>query len=134
MKTYISMAMCLFVIITLLFVMCSCATIPQDKPETPDQCFAGKFNPFKLPTWEYTRMSAYIFLMKNPEVGKLPDYVLVKLTPYGTIGRYAYLDGRKVVAYKYDMETKCYVVDELKPEIADYMKKHFLKLRNGAEV
>ena len=127
------------ILLAIVFVA-SCATIPQDTPDPtkPEQCFESKFNPYRLLDWKWEQPipteNFYVFV--NPEVGSLPDYVLATVHPvYGTLWRYSYLDGRKVMGYKFDQAKQCYATDpELTPEIEQMLHETLLKLRNGHEV
>ena len=111
-----------------------CATIPQDKPITSDQCFESKFNPFRLnpKEWKMVYQDEIAFFVKNPDAGKLPDYVAINFHPLFGIVAYAYLDGRNVLLYT--MQEGCYKLQEWKEGQHDAVKKVLLKLRNGHEV
>jgi len=124
-------------LILLAILIGGCATIQQDQPTEPTQCFEGKFNPHRLVDWkaDQPNQNQNFFIFKNPEVGGLPDYVVATVNvAYQMVWRYAYLDGQKVMGYIFVPAKGCYVADpEITPEIEQLLHKTLLKLRNGRE-
>ena len=126
--------LCLIIVVAMAVSCATVAQIPQDKPATPEQCFEGKFNIYRIADWEHHMTLGNIYIFKNPKIGELPDYVATVLHPtYGVIMKYAYLDGQEVMAYTHNGD-KCYVREVLPPEQAEQVKKVLLKMRNGHEV
>ena len=118
-------------LIPVLLVMStySCAfveKIPQDQPMDATQCFQSKFNIHRIISeeWKIAHQHGNIFFLANPEKGKYPKIVAVLLHPTGLIMRYAYLDGKEIVAYVFHVKDGkgCYVVDNsLTPEIKEML-------------
>jgi hypothetical protein len=127
MKTAIS----LLIVLAIVF---GCATIPQDKPQTSMQCFESKINPFRMAQWKSVLNYRGVLFVKNPTIGQYPDYVSIICDPFGRLIHYAYLDGRNIVAYKFNHKKRCYLKHTIKARTAVLLKKILLKCRNGYEV
>lgn len=113
------------------------AQVKQDKPFAPDQCFEGKFNVHRLISekWEPVYRRGQMFFLKNPNRG-YPIIVAVLLHPMnGLVVRYAYLDGKHVVAYKIHMMKNlkiCYIADTLDEKERNYLENKIQVLSKEA--
>ena len=58
----------LFVLLAIVFIG-GCATIKQDKPAQPDQCFESKLNPHRLLEWKWEQPNQVenFYVFKNPK-------------------------------------------------------------------
>lgn len=118
-------------VFTLATIILSCATVPavpRDNPATPDQCFEGNFNPFRLSTepWEAVAGNGNTVVVQNPTPNQYPKFVIVQINQWGQILSYLYLDGKDLVAFGTD--GKCYRKMELEPNAADKLKLFLLNL------
>lgn len=125
-------------ILVLMVILIGCAgqQIPQDKPGDSTQCYESKFNIHRVADWEPIYGGDNVFYLKNPDIGELPDYVVVMVNSMGVILRYAYLDGRDVMTYIMVVKggKACYVVEHLDDKYIKMLKKALLKCRNEQEV
>lgn len=133
----------LVVLASVVIVISGCAilgaSIPQDKPLDSTQCFEGKFNVHRIVAehWKPIYNSGNMWFVKNPNKG-YPKVVALLIHPQiGLIVRYAYLDGKIVAAYKFQVENGrgCYVADTLDQQERDYLenKIHILSKESLAK-
>lgn len=126
-------------VIALAIVISSCAftAIPLDKPFADDQCFESRFNPhrFNFERWVLVAKAGNTRFFKNPNKGQRPPVVAVVIHPYnGMLVCYAYMEGKDVATYKYDFKTKCYVVDNAKPETIEWLKLNLLNVAKELQI
>lgn len=115
------------IVVVMVSVIVSCATIQQDKPANASQCFEGKFNIHRVVSedWQIAGQKGNIFFLKNPKKNKYPKVVAVLIHPMnGLIVCYAYLDGKNIVSFRFDIATHCYKQEILEKKICDMLKMH----------
>lgn len=123
----------LMVVLSVSLLACAGApAIVQDKPLSPEQCFEGPFNIFRVNNEQWKPVASdgqLLFFLKNPTKNAMPEIVAVILHPMnGGILRYGYLDGSKFRSFTFDQASQCYKEDALDQKIKDEMKALILKL------